>query len=245
MPLSSTELARYRRQLMMPRWGEQAQARLKASTVFVAGAGGLGSPVAIYLAAAGVGRLRIADTDSVEMSNLNRQILHDCSRIGTSKAQSAKLTLGRLNPDVEVFALADEITQDNVEQLVGDSQIIVDCLDNFAGRFVLNQAALQKRIPLVHGAVWGMDGRFAFIHAPQTACLRCIVPEVPPSQEIPVVGAAAGLIGSLQALAVIQFLAGAADACASELLVWDGSEMRLTKHRVAKDPHCATCGRVR
>ena len=242
MLLSDAELARYQRQMNIDGWGEEAQSRLKASTVFIAGAGGLGSPVAMYLAVAGVGQLRIADADSPEMSNFNRQILHDLSRIGMNKAASARLTLGKLNPDVQVLALGHEITAQNAEQLVGDAQIIVDCLDNFATRFVLNQVALRRRIPLVHGAVWGVDGRLAFIHAPDTPCLRCIVPEPPPPQLVPVLGATAGIIGSLQALTAIQFLAGMVATRGGELLVWDGSAMRLTQYRTQKVPHCPACG---
>ncbi|MBN1611210.1 MAG: HesA/MoeB/ThiF family protein [Polyangiaceae bacterium] len=244
MRLTATELARYRRQIRIDGWGEAAQARLKASTVFIAGAGGLGSPVAMYLAVAGVGQLRIADADTPEMSNLNRQILHDLSRIGMNKAESAKLTLDRLNPEVRVVALAQQITEENTGHLVGDAQIIVDCLDNFPTRFVLNRTALRRRIPLVHGAVWGVDGRLAFIHAPDTPCLRCIVPEPPPSEQVPVLGATAGIIGSLQALATIQFLAGLARAPEGELVVWDGSAMSLSRYGVRKDPRCADCGEV-
>jgi molybdopterin/thiamine biosynthesis adenylyltransferase len=241
MRLSDPELARYQRQMNIDGWGEDAQTRLKSSTVFIAGAGGLGSPAAMYLAAAGVGQLRIADADSPEMSNFNRQILHDLSRIGMNKAQSARLTLGKLNPEVHVLALTDEITEENVDQLVGDAQIIVDCLDNFPTRFVLNRAALRLRIPLVHGAVWGVEGRLAFIRAPDTPCLRCMVPEPPPRQQVPVLGATAGIIGSLQALAALQFLVGMAGAPAGELRVWDGQEMSLTSYRVPKDPACTDC----
>jgi molybdopterin/thiamine biosynthesis adenylyltransferase len=227
--------------MTMDGWGEDTQARLKAATVFIAGAGGLGSPVAMYLAAAGVGLLRIADADSPEMSNFNRQILHDVSRIGMNKAESAKLTLGRLNSEVRVVALTQQITEENVGQLVADAQIIVDCLDNFPTRFVLNRAALRRRIPLVHGAVWGLDGRLAFIHAPGTPCLRCVVPEPPPSEQVPVLGATAGIIGSLQALEVIKHLAGLGSTHLGELLVWDGADMRLAKYRTRRDPACADC----
>jgi molybdopterin-synthase adenylyltransferase len=241
MAFSSSELARYGRQMRIEGWGEKGQAKLRASTVFVAGAGGLGSPVAMYLAVAGVGRIRIADADSPEMSNLNRQLLHDPSRIGMNKALSAKMTLDRINPDVEVLALTDVIAETNVDELVGDAQVIVDCLDNFPTRFALNGAALRKRIPLVHGAVWGMDGRVAFLYAPRTPCLRCFVPEPPPTHAVPVVGAAAGIVGSLQALEVIKYLTGTGSECAGSLFVWDGAEMRLAEQKLRRDPECPAC----
>jgi molybdopterin-synthase adenylyltransferase len=180
--LSERELARYGRQMMMAGWGEATQRRLREATVFVAGAGGLGSPVSIYLAVAGVGHLVIADFDAPEMSNLNRQILHDPSRLGVNKAESARRTLAALNPDVAVTAIPDKITAENVDALIGEAAVVVDCMDNFPTRYALNAACLRKRIPLVHGAIWGLDGQLTVIRAPETACLQCLVPEAPPRE---------------------------------------------------------------
>ena len=149
MSLSEQELKRYTRQMMIEGWGEATQKKLKASTVFIAGAGGLGSPVSIYLAVAGVGNMRICDFDSPDWSNLNRQILHDHTRIGTNKAVSGKMTLERLNGDITVTAFTDKIVAENVDELVGNSDIILDCMDNFPTRFLLNESARRKRIPLV------------------------------------------------------------------------------------------------
>jgi adenylyltransferase/sulfurtransferase len=188
MPLSDTEQQRYKRQMMMEGWGEAAQKKLKASSVFIAGAGGLGSPASIYLAVAGVGELRICDFDAPEMSNLNRQILHDPTRIGMNKALSAKMTLERLNPDITVTALAEKIDENTVDRLVGNAACIVDCMDNVPTRYILNDSAIHKGIPLVHGAIWGLQGQMTFIHAPRTGCLRCFLEEAPPKEVFPVAG---------------------------------------------------------
>jgi adenylyltransferase/sulfurtransferase len=227
--------------MMMAGWGEGTQLKLKGSTVFVAGAGGLGSPVCLYLAVAGVGRLRVCDHDAPEMSNLNRQILHDPSRIGMNKAVSAKATLATLNPDVEVTALTDAISGENVDAFVGGADIIVDCMDNFETRYLLNESALRKRIPLVHGAVWGLDGRLAFIRAPQTPCLRCIVPQAPPKEVFPVLGATPGVIGTLQAIETVKYLTGIGQPLSGELLAWEGARMRFLKLKFERDPTCPTC----
>lgn len=241
MSLNPDELARYGRQMIMAGWGEATQHRLKAATVFVAGAGGLGSPVCIYLAVAGVGHLRVCDFDVPEMSNLNRQILHDPARIGMNKALSAKATLHAMNPDVEVTALAEKITGDNVDALVKGADIVVDCMDNFETRYLLNEAALRQRIPLVHGAVWGLDGRLAFIQAPRTACLRCMVPEAPPREVFPVVGATPGVIGTLQATETIKYLTGIGEPLRGQLLAWEGARMRFLRLKFERDPACPTC----
>ncbi|MEO5357909.1 MAG: HesA/MoeB/ThiF family protein [Nitrospirae bacterium YQR-1] len=242
MGLSEHELNRYKRQMMMDGWGEENQQKLKNSTVFVAGAGGLGSPVSIYLAVAGVGRLRICDFDSPDWSNLNRQILHDHTRIGMNKAQSAKVTLNKINPDVEIIAFTDTINSDNVDNLVGDSAIIVDCMDNFKTRYVLNECAIRKNIPLVYGSIWGMDGRLSFIHYPETPCLMCLFPDPPPQEIFPVIGTTPGVIGSLQALETIKYLTGLGKPIKGKLLVWDGSICEFKTFKTHKDPHCFTCG---
>lgn len=242
MELSEFELKRYHRQMLMHGWGQEIQKTLKGSTVFIAGAGGLGSPVSIYLAVAGIGTIRICDFDSPDWSNLNRQILHDDSRIGINKAVSAKATLERLNPGVSVIALTDKIVADNVDDLVGGADIIVDCMDNFPTRYLLNECAIRKRIPLVYGSIWGMEGRLSFIRSPETPCLRCLFPEAPPSEVFPVLGATPGVIGSLQALETVKHLTGIGKTLQGRLLVWDGSAGEFRSFRAAKDPECPTCG---
>ena len=245
MDLTADELARYQRQMMMPGWGETTQRLLKQSTVFVAGAGGLGSVVTIYLAVAGIGRLVVCDCDRVERSNLNRQILHDSSRIGIGKAVSARETLARLNPSVEVVTLEEVITADNVKQLVGDAQVVVDCLDNFDTRYVLNACAIRKNLPFVHGSVCGLEGRLSFVHVPETACLQCIFPGGPPAAAVPVLGATAGVIGALEAMEVVKYLAKVGNNLKGRLLTWDGDSMEFRSYRTQRDPQCPSCGRLR
>ncbi|QWR76152.1 HesA/MoeB/ThiF family protein [Candidatus Magnetomonas plexicatena] len=244
MGFSEQELSRYKRQMMMDGWGEKTQEKLKNSTVFVAGAGGLGSPVSIYLAVAGIGHIRICDFDSPDWSNLNRQILHDHTRIGINKAESAKMTLNKLNPDIEVTAFIDKITADNVDELVGNSVIIVDCMDNFNTRYVLNECAIRKQIPLVYGSIWGMDGRLSFIHYPETPCLMCLFPDPPPQETFPVLGTTPGVIGSLQALEAVKFLTGVGKPLKGKLLVWDGAACEFRTFKIRKDPNCATCSKL-
>lgn len=243
MQFTEEELKRYTRQMMMEGWGEEKQQKLKGSTVFIAGAGGLGSPVSIYLAVAGVGHIRICDFDSPDWSNLNRQILHDHTRIGTNKAVSAKMTLERLNPAITVTAVTDKIVAGNVDELVGDAVLILDCMDNFPTRYLLNETAIRKRIPLVYGSIWGVDGRLSFIQSPETPCLRCIFPEAPPKEVFPVLGATPAVIGSLQALEALKYLTGTGATLKNQLLVWEGATTDFKKYRIRKDPDCPTCGK--
>ena len=240
---SEEELKRYHRQMLMEGWGTETQKRLKDSTIFIAGAGGLGSPVSIYLAVAGVGNIRICDFDSPDWSNLNRQILHNHSRIGINKAVSAKQTLEELNPDISVLAFTEKITADNVDLLVGDSDLIVDCMDNFPTRYILNDCAIRKGIPLVFGSIWGMEGRLSFIKSPETPCLRCIYPDSPPQEVFPVVGATPGVIGTLQALEVVKYLTGIGENLKGRLLVWNGSKVEFKTFRAYKDPECPSCSK--
>ena len=226
----------------MDRWGPAGQERLKRAKVFLAGAGGLGSPAAIYLAVAGAGHLLLCDFDAPELTNLNRQILHNTSRIGMNKARSGKVALNEHNPDVRVTAVEDRITADNVDELVGNSDIILDCMDNFPTRFILNACAARKQIPLVHGSVWGMEGRMMFVHSPQTPCLQCLFPEAPPSQVFPVVGATPGVIGSMQALEAIKYLVGVGVNSKGRLLMWDGARAEFKVFRIRRDPECPVCG---
>lgn len=244
MVLSELEQQRYTRQMLLDGWGQEGQMKLKDSTVFVAGAGGLGSPVAIYLAVAGVGRIRICDYDNPELSNLNRQILHSESRIGINKAISAKITLWSNNPLVEVKAFSTQISDETVDELVGDSQIIMDCMDNFPTRYVLNRAAIRKGIPLVHGSIWGLEGRLSFIHVPETPCLQCIFPEAPPREVFPVLGATPGVIGCLQTVEAIKYLVGIGENLKGKMLVWDGVEMDFLKLNLHRNPHCPVCGNL-
>ena len=242
MTLSERENNRYHRQMIFPGWGKEIQEKLKDCKVFVAGAGGLGSPVSIYLAVAGVGTIRICDCGSPELSNLNRQVLHDDTRIGKNKALSAKETLERLNPDVEVEPVEEQMFQDNLASLVGKVDLIVDCLDNFATRHILNQYAVKNHIPMIHAGVWGMRGQMTFIKTPDTPCLWCIQSGEPPSVVFPIVGATAGVIGCLEALEAIKYLSGIGTNLLGRLLVWDGDRMEFTELPQKKLPDCPVCG---
>lgn len=240
--LRDKDKERYHRHMMIAGWGEAGQGKVKAARVFVAGAGGLGSPAAMYLAVAGVGQLAICDCDSPELSNLNRQILHNDSRIGMNKAESARLSLNELNPTIEVEAIGERIEADNVDELVGEADIIVDCMDNFPTRYLLNECALRKGIPFVHASVWGLEGKLTFIQAPETPCLRCIFPSPPPQEVFPVLGATPGVIGCLEAMEALKYLTGVGETMKGRLLVWDGADMEFTTYPVRKNPDCPACG---
>jgi len=271
MLLKPDELERYRRQVILPGWSEDTQLRLKEATVFIAGAGGLGSPAAIYLAAAGVGTLRICDKGEVELSNLNRQILHSNSDIGKSKVRSAERTLMTINHHLKVVTLAEEIKKTNISTLVGNARIMIDCLDNFAGRYVLNEYAVQSGIPLVHAGVYALSGQITFIQPPETPCLACIVPEkppaalgpsealpsseaamlpseAPPSSEtkiFPVLGAAVGVLGSLEAVEAVKYLSGTGSLLKNRLLFIDGDTLLFQEMNVARELKCPVCGHLR
>jgi molybdopterin/thiamine biosynthesis adenylyltransferase len=243
--LSAVEVSRYARQILIPGWGQGTQRELRARTVFVAGAGGLGSPVSIYLAAAGVGHLRIADFDTVDQTNLNRQILHDETRIGVNKADSARMTLERVNPYIRVTALPVRIDPLNVDELVDDADIIVDCMDNFATRYLLNDSAIRKGIPLVYGSIWGLHGQISFFHVPETACLRCLVPGEPPREIFPVLGVTPAVVGSWQALEALKYLTGVGRNLKGRLLFWEGDDMEIQTLPIRPDPQCRACAWLR
>jgi molybdopterin/thiamine biosynthesis adenylyltransferase len=239
--LSEKELERYNRQMLIRNWGEEGQQKLRSSTVFIAGAGGLGSPVAIYLAAAGVGRIRICDNGEPELSNLNRQILHAEKDIGKNKTFSARETLHELNPHVVVEALPKKITSESVDRLAGGSDIIIDCLDNFPTRHILNRYAVDKQLPFIHAGIYGLSGQLTFIHTPVTPCLYCIFPGSPPPAVFPVAGVTPGVIGVLEALEAIKWIVGIGKNLTGRLLIWDGELMEFQNVAVTKDPNCPVC----
>jgi adenylyltransferase/sulfurtransferase len=238
--LSAREKERYRRQMMI--FGEEGQERLKTAHILIAGAGGLGSPIAVYLAAAGVGHIRLIDHDRVERSNLNRQILHWEQDIGKAKTASAEEKLRNMNPDIRIEAVQVTLSPGNLGALAEGMDGIVDALDNYSARYLLNRAALSLRIPLFHGAVWGMDGQVTTIVPGTTVCLRCIFPHPPPVGEFPVLGAAPGIIGLIQANEVVKFLTGCGSLLENRLLLWNGSCAELEEVAVAPNPRCPDCG---
>ncbi|MDD4255320.1 MAG: HesA/MoeB/ThiF family protein [Methanofollis sp.] len=240
--LSEHERERYRRQTML--FGEEGQEKLKRATVFVAGAGGLGCPVALYLAAAGIGHIRIADCDTVETTNLNRQVLHWDRDVGRAKVASAGEKLAAVNPEIEVETARVVIDASNVADLAGDADVIVDAMDNFETRYLLNEVALARGIPLVHGAISGFFGQATTIIPEQTPCLRCIFPTAPPKETFPVVGTTPGVIGLVQANEVIKYLTGTGDLLAGRLLLWDGTNSTMETIAMERQPKCPACGHL-
>ena len=239
--LTTDELERYERQIIIEGFGEEGQERLKRAKVFVAGAGGLGSPVSIYLIAAGVGTVRIVDHDRVELSNLNRQVLHWDEDIGRRKIDSALEKLKRLNQGVKIEATEEMITEVNVSQLVAGFDLIVDAMDNLPTRYILNKAALERNIPFFHGAVYGFEGRAMTIIPGQTACLRCLYRGVVPRKKFPVIGVAPAVIGCIQATEVIKYIVGIGELLTDRLLIYDGLNLKFTEFKVKKDPNCEHC----
>jgi molybdopterin-synthase adenylyltransferase len=238
---NSNEPMIYSRQVGLPEWGPQSQDRLKNSTAFVAGSGGLGSPVLFYLAAAGVGTLIICDFDNIDITNLNRQILHSFDRIGSVKVESAAKTLHELNPYVNIIPMAKKITTSNAIKLVGDADIIIDCLDNFEARQVLNTVSVHKHVPMVHAGVAEMRGQITFLHPPETPCLACIITEKKKSQKNSIVGATAGVIGSIQALEAIKYLTGIGATLKNRMMFWDGASMNFETISIKRNPRCKIC----
>ena len=241
--LTREELARYDRQIMINGFGEEGQEKLKRARVFIAGAGGLGSPVAIYLAVAGIGTIRIVDHDRVELSNLNRQILHQDDNVGDTKADSAAAKLTKLNPGVKIEAIAETITEADVTRLVGDSDLIVDAMDNLPTRYLLNKTAIEKDIPFFHGAVYGFEGRVMTVIPGKTACLNCLYHGMAvPREKFPVIGVTPAVIGCIQATEVIKYIVGLGKLLTNRLLNYDGLKLTFTELKVRKDPNCKHCG---
>lgn len=239
--LSTDEQERYIRQIMMI--GEDGQERLKQATIFIAGAGGLGSPIGLYLAAAGVGRLILADYDTVDLSNLNRQVLHGTADLGRRKVDSARRKLEAINPEITIETEAVTIDDNNLPELAGDADGIVDAMDNFGTRYLLNRAALQKEIPFFHGGINGFSGQATTIVPGKTACLRCIFPHPPPQETFPVLGTTAGFIGVVQANEVLRYLLGRGELLTNRLLLWDGERAKVDEIAVEQNPSCSDCGR--
>jgi adenylyltransferase/sulfurtransferase len=238
--LSQNDRERYSRQILL--FGEEGQERLKNATIFIAGAGGLGSPVSIYLAVAGVGRIILVDKDTVERTNLNRQILHYDRDIGRKKTASAEERLRAINPDITVEVVETTIDGTNVYELVGDADGIVDAMDNFPTRYLLNRVALEKGIPLFHGAIRGLYGQATTILPGKTACLRCTFPHPPPKEVFPVVGVTPGFIGMVQATEVVKYLVGTGELLANRLLLWDGERAVVEEVALERDLSCEVCG---
>lgn len=240
--LNNGEKRRYARQILL--FGEDGQERLKESCAFIAGAGGLGSAISFYMAAAGFGKIRIVDCDSVELSNLNRQILHAQTDLGRAKALSAYDALSGINPDIEVEAAVDTITEDNIYELLEGCNLIMDAMDNFPVRYLLNRAALKRKLPLFHGAIRGYQGQATTIIPGRTACLCCLFPRAPPPSAFPALGGTCGVIGSIQVTEAVKYVTGAAGddgLLANRLLLWDGLHACMDELAYERNPVCREC----
>ncbi|MBE7453193.1 MAG: molybdopterin-synthase adenylyltransferase MoeB [Kofleriaceae bacterium] len=245
--LSAAQRQRYSRHLLLPEVGEDGQRRLLAGKVLCIGAGGLGSPASLYLAAAGVGTIGLVDDDVVDASNLQRQVVHSTERIGVAKVDSAARTLTALNPDVRVVGHRARLTADNALELVAGYDVIVDGADNFATRYLLNDVALRLGKPVIHASVFRFEGQLTVFPAGGAPCYRCLYPEPPPPgaapscQEAGVLGVLPGVMGVLQATEALKLLLGL-PTIAGRLLVWDATRSRFRELGLRRDPRCATCG---
>lgn len=242
--LSDYDLKRYDRQMLINGFGAEGQKKLKEINVFIAGCGGLGSPIATYMAMAGFGHLIIADMDTVDLSNLNRQILHWDENVGEPKVISGYDKLTRMNSEIEVTAIDEKIDESNVFELTKDCDIIMDAMDNFETRYLLNRASLKHNIPMIHASIWGLEGRVTTLVPDKTPCLECIFPKAPPKEVFPVLGATAGVIGTLQVTEAVKVILGIGETLQNRLLVYDGEYMEFHEIKLAKNPACKACGKM-
>ncbi|MGP8010178.1 MAG: molybdopterin-synthase adenylyltransferase MoeB [Acidimicrobiales bacterium] len=246
--ITSDQRNRYQRHLLLPEVGEAGQMKLLDAKVLLLGAGGLGSPAAIYLAAAGVGTIGIIDMDVVDSSNLQRQILHTVDRVGMRKVDSAKEALTALNPDVKVLTYDTRLGADNVLDIIDGYDVIVDGTDNFPTRYLVNDAALLKRIPVVHGSIFRFEGQATVFFPYVGPCYRCMIPEPPPAELAPscaeagVLGVLPGIVGSIQAVEAIKLLLELGDPLVGRLLTYDALEESFRTFKVRRDPACPACG---
>jgi molybdopterin/thiamine biosynthesis adenylyltransferase/rhodanese-related sulfurtransferase len=247
--LSQEALRRYSRHLLIPEVGVEGQTKLLQARILLIGAGGLGSPAALYLAAAGVGTLGIVDADVVDETNLQRQVVHNTARLGTSKVQSAAETLQALNPDVHVRAFEERLTSENVDRILSeDWDVIVDGADNFPTRYLVNDASVWHGVPVVHGSIYRFEGQVTVFKPGEGPCYRCLFPAPPPPELAPscaeggVLGVLPGIIGSLQANEAIKLVLGIGQPLIGRLLLFDALTTSFTEVVLRRDPACPVCG---
>lgn len=247
--LSAAQLERYSRHLLLPEVGEKGQEQLLKARVLLLGAGGLGSPAALYLAAAGIGKLGIIDADVVDTSNLQRQVLHGTATVGAPKVKSAAERIADLNPDVKVVAFEERLTSENVDRIFDDGwDVIVDGLDNFATRYLVNDASVWKNIPVVHGSIFRFDGQVTTFKPKEGPCYRCLYPEPPPAHLAPscaeagVLGILPGVVGTIQATEAIKLVLGQGEPLVGRLLQYDSLQMKFRTLKLRRDPSCPVCG---
>ncbi|MGZ8794095.1 MAG: molybdopterin-synthase adenylyltransferase MoeB [Gaiellaceae bacterium] len=247
--LDAPRRARYSRHLLIPEVGEEGQLKLLDSKVLLVGAGGLGSPASLYLAAAGVGRIGIVDADVVDESNLQRQIVHSTESLGEPKVESAKCTIEALNPDVEVVAYKERLTSENIERILADGwDVIVDGADNFPTRYLVNDASVWHKIPVVHGSIYRFEGQVTVFKPHEGPCYRCLFPTPPPPELAPscaeggVLGVLPGVIGSLQASEALKLALGIGEPLIGRLLLFDALAATFDEVKLRRDPDCPVCG---
>ncbi len=246
--LTGEQRKRYARHIMLPEVGEKGQAKLLDAKVLCLGAGGLGSPAALYLAAAGVGTLGIVDDDLVDESNLQRQVLHNVERLGMPKVESAARTLKALNPDVEVIEHRTRLSSENVLEILEGYDLVVDGADNFPTRYLLNDAALKLRKPVIHASIFRFEGQVTTFLPDEGPCYRCLYPEPPPPgmapscQEAGVLGVLPGMIGTVQANEALKLILGIGTSLSGRLLVLDALATKIRELKLRKDPNCPVCG---
>ena len=248
MSFTEEQIGRYDRQILLPDMGREGQERIRNGRVLCVGAGGLGSPVAYYLVAAGVGVLGLMEMDVVDISNLQRQLLHYTDDIGRPKVESAAEKLQALNPEVRLETYATRLTSENALEIIGRYDVVVDACDNFPTRYLVNDACVFLRKPLVHGSVLRFEGQVTTFVPGEGPCYRCVYPtppapgEIPSCQEAGVLGAVPGLVGSLQAVEALKLVAGAGESLVGRLVVYDALEMSFRDFVLRRDPDCAVCG---
>jgi len=245
---SQAERLRYSRHLILPEVGIEGQRRLKRARVLVIGAGGLGSPVSMYLAAAGVGTIGLVDFDNVDLSNLQRQILHSTSGVGSSKLKSAEERLGALNPEINIVLHETRINQDNACSIIEQYDLVIDGTDNFSTRYLVNDACVILKKPNVYGSIFRFEGQATVFEPGSGPCYRCLFPYPPPPEAVPncaeggVLGVVAGTIGLIQATEALKLILGLGQGLRGKLLLYDAIEMRIDRLQIARDPQCPVCG---
>ena len=248
MVYTKEQLERYSRHIALEEVGRKGQEKLLNAKVFIVGAGGLGSPAAMYLAAAGVGTIGIADADEVDLSNLQRQVIHSTDDLGRAKVESAKETMQAINPDVNVQAFHTFVSSKNIMELIQDYDFVIDATDNFSAKFLINDACVIAGKPFCHAGIIRFQGQLMTYVPKKGPCYRCIFREPPPEDAVPtckqagIIGATAGTIGSLQAMEAVKYIIGKGDLLIGRLLVYDALKMQFRNVRLPKDDNCAVCG---